>query len=74
MSAIAFQFRTRTVAEVCAALRAEHVAEVATRAASYAQRAATAARRGDRRATAVRLRQLHLCTLEAVKALGEATP
>jgi hypothetical protein len=57
---------------VAAELRAEHLAEVADRAASYAQRAATAARRGDQRATAVRLRQLHFCACEAVTTLREA--
>jgi hypothetical protein len=64
-----------SVAEVVAGLRAEHIADVATRAATFAQKAATASRRGDRRATAVRLRQLHLCTAEAIRSfrggLGE---
>ncbi len=56
-----------SVARVVADLQAEHIAAVATRAASYAQKAATAARRGNRTATAVRLRQAHLCTVEAIR-------
>ena len=55
------------VAKVLADMRAEYLAEVAIRAASFAQKAATAARRGNRTATAVRLRQLHLCTAEAIR-------
>jgi hypothetical protein len=53
-------------------MRREYVAEVATRAASFAQRAATAARRGDRRATAVRLRQLHICSVETIETFRES--
>ena len=57
----------QTSADVVDELRLDFAGELVTRAASYAQRAATAARRGDRRLLAVRLRQLHLCTAEAVK-------
>jgi hypothetical protein len=57
-----------------AVLRAEYIAEVADRAARYAQCTATAARRGNRRATALRLRQLHICAVEAIQTFREGEP